>query len=158
MRSVPIAASLLLLVVLVPAGSAQASPETLRRSFGNMVGCLTDIATSPIVAGQTLVTNLRDIGDSRGVRIAYTIPGYFWLVSLQIGAGTLRGITGVIEFIPGVALFPFKADLDPLFDPVDRASALIEWENPLAETRGWRWVPVITMDMKYGVNYQAPAY
>ena len=40
---------------------------------------------------------------------------------------------------------PFDADLDPLFDPVENSSSLVEWENGV-------------IDVKFGVSYQGPSY
>jgi hypothetical protein len=62
-----------------------------------------------------------------------------------VGASVLREVTGLIELLPGVFLIPFEADLDPLYDPVERGEALVEFENPV-------------VDIKFGINYQSPAY
>jgi len=131
-------------LALAPA-TAHASPETLKRSMGNMLQAPLDLALSPIVAWATLNRNIRDIDDTPGVRIAYYVPGYFWLVGLQVGASAIRGLTGALEFLPGLVLLPFDADLDPLYDPVERGEALVEWENPV-------------MNLKFGINYQQPAF
>jgi hypothetical protein len=137
-------AALSLAAVLAPS-VGQASPATLQRSVGNMVQAPLDAALSPMVAWATLNNNIRDIEDTPGVRLAYYVPGYFWLVGLQVGASAIRGLTGAIEFLPGLFLLPFEADLDPLFDPVERGQALVEWENPV-------------MNIKFGIDYQSPAF
>ena len=49
--------------------AAQASPETLRRSLGNIIQSPIDVLLAPVVAGRTLVTNLRDIDDTLPVQI-----------------------------------------------------------------------------------------
>ncbi len=134
-----------LAVASIAPSTAEASPETLKRSVGNMVQAPLDLALSPIVAWATLNRNIRDIDDTTAVRVAYYLPGYFWLLGLQIGASAIRGLTGALEFLPGLFLLPFEADLDPLFDPVERGEALIEFESPV-------------MDIKFGINYQAPAF
>jgi len=131
-------------VALAPP-EADASPETLKRSVGNMVQAPLDLAFSPIVAWRTLNNNVRDIDDTTAVRVAYYVPGYFWMVGVQVGSSAIRGLTGMLEFLPGLFLLPFDADLDPLFDPVERGEALIEWGNPV-------------MDVKFGINYQRPAF
>lgn len=138
------AAALALLVALAPVESS-ASPATLQRSVGNMVQAPLDLALSPLVAWATLNNNIQDIDDTTAVRVAYYVPGYFWLLGLQAGASAIRGLTGALEFLPGLFLLPFDADLDPLFDPVERGEALVEWENPV-------------MNIKFGINYQAPAF
>ena len=48
---------------------------------------------------------------------------------VNVGAGALRTVTGVLEFVPGLVLLPFDADIDPLFDPVYNAPSLVNWEN-----------------------------
>ncbi|MGH0034990.1 MAG: hypothetical protein ACQGVK_08170 [Myxococcota bacterium] len=133
------------LVALAAPRPAEASPETLSRSVGNMVQAPLDLALSPLVAWATLNNNIQDIDDTTAVRVAYYLPGYVWLLGLQVGASAIRGLTGAIEFLPGLFLLPFDADLDPLYDPVERGEALVEWENPV-------------MDIKFGINYQSPAF
>jgi hypothetical protein len=135
------AACLLLLAPL----SASASPDTIRRSVGNISQAPLDLALSPLVAWATLNRNITEIDDTPGVRIAYYVPGLVWLMGLQVGASVLREVTGLIELLPGVFLIPFEADLDPLYDPVERGEALVEFENPV-------------VDIKFGINYQSPAY
>ena len=56
-----------------------------------------DIALSPIVAANSIYRNLNDVGDSVGVRVAYTVPGFAWNTGLTIGAGAIRMLTGLIE-------------------------------------------------------------
>lgn len=144
-RGLSAAAALVALLAAFAPAEAQASPATLKRSVGNMVQAPLDLALSPFVAWATLNNNIQDIEDTTAVRVAYYVPGYFWLVGLQVGASAIRGLTGAIEFLPGLFLLPFDADLDPLFDPVERGSALVEWENPV-------------MNIKFGINYQSPAF
>ncbi len=129
----------------VPA-SAEASHRTLGRAIGNIAQAPLDLALSPLVAWRVLNRNIRDIDDTPGVRMAYFLPGYLWMTGVQIGASILRGITGGIELIPGVLLAPFpNTDLDPIYDPVDRGEAIVEWENGV-------------VDVKFGINYQSAAY
>ena len=45
-----------------------------------------------------------------------------------MGGSVLRIFTGALEFIPGIILLPFSADMDPLYAPPDRAPALIDEE------------------------------
>jgi hypothetical protein len=127
---------------------AHATSATLKRSIENMTLFPFDVLMSPVVAGQTLYTNytnLRDIEDSTAVRIAYPIPGYVWLTAVQIGAGVLRGVTGVFEFIPGLILLPLDADMAPLFDPADENEALVDYELPFYH-------------MRFGINYTTAGY
>ncbi|MFQ5418514.1 MAG: hypothetical protein ACE5FL_15920 [Myxococcota bacterium] len=132
-------------VALAAAGPAAASPETLRRAVGNMLFAPVDLALSPIVAGHTIYRNLNDIDDSLGVRLAYPIPGFAWNVGLQVGAAAIREIAGVLEFLPGLILLPFEADMTPLFAPAEKADALVD-------------VPTPPIDIKFGIDYTSVPY
>lgn len=137
----PLAVALLALGLLaLPAAPAAASPQTLKRSIENLTQWPLDVATAPVVSAWTIQRNLRDIGDSTLVRIAYPVPGFFWNTMVQVGAGVLRGVAGVLELGPGVVLLPFEADLDPLFDPSLDNEALVDWENGI-------------YDVKFAVDY-----
>jgi len=132
------------LVALVP-GVAGAGTETLKRSVGNMVQAPLDLALSPVVAGRSIYRNLQDIDDSTAVRIAYPLPGFVWNTMVQAGASLIRGITGVMEFVPGLILLPFESEMDPLFDPVERNEALVDYETPVL------WI-------KFGIDYTSVPY
>ena len=127
-------------LALAAASPASASPETLKRSASNILFAPLDIALAPVVAGQIIYTNLREIDDSRWVRIVYPVPGYVWTLGVEFGASVLREVTGLIELLPGLALLFFDADLDPLYDPVERGDALVDLETKL-------------LNVKFGVNY-----
>jgi hypothetical protein len=133
------------LVCSLSPGQAHATSATIKRSIENITLFPFDVVMSPVVAGQTLYTNLNDIEDSTAVRIAYPVPGFIWLTAVQIGAGVLRGVTGVFEFLPGLILIPLEADLDPLFDPADENEALIDYELPFYHLR-------------FGINYTTAGY
>jgi hypothetical protein len=156
-RAIALVAGAALLVTLLPAAS-QASPETLRRATGNILQAPLDVMLSPVIAGRTLVTNLRDIDDTTPVRVFYAVPGYVWLTGVQAGAGVLRGVAGCLELLPGIFLLPFETDIDPLFDPADRGAAIIEMENPLAENSVMKWVPLMTWNVRFGVTYTSAEY
>ena len=74
------------------------------------------------------------------MRVFYVIPGVAWNTAIQIGGGLIRTVTGAIEFVPGLFLIPFEADMDPLYAPVERADALVDEETPV-------------LNIKFGVNY-----
>jgi hypothetical protein len=127
------------------APAAEASPATLKRSVENIVLAPLDVVLSPAVAGKTLYTGLRDIDDSPAVRIAYPAPGFVWLTAVQAGAGVIRLVTGVFEFVPGLILLPFDADMDPLFDPADENDAIVNFETPV-------------FDFRFGIDYTTSSY
>ena len=127
------------------AAPAAATPDTLKRSIENLSQWPLDLVLSPIVAGQTVYTNLNDIEDSPGVRLVYPVPGYFWTMFVQAGASVLRGMTGLIEFPVGLAILFTDAEFDPIFDPADEQDALVDFETD------FYWV-------KFGINYTTASY
>ncbi len=130
------------MLAIVASTPASATPETLKRSMGNVLFAPLDIAASPVTAGKALYTNLREIDDARWKRIVFPIPGYLWILGVQIGGGAIREIAGLLELAPGLGLWFFDADLDPLFDPVERNDAWVDLETP-------------PLKIKFGVNYVA---
>ena len=118
-------------LVLVAPLSAQASTKTLARSVSNIFFAPLDILLSPVTAGKGQVEKMTEIEDTMGVRVVYALPGYIWYTGVIIGAGTIRGLTGLIQFIPAVVLLPFETDMDEMMDPVDRAPALVEIDSEL---------------------------
>ncbi len=145
-------------------GASHATDATLRMAFSNIINGPLDSVVSPYTGGHILVTNLRDIDDSRGVRVTYAVPGYVWLVGLGFSCGVIRTLTGGLQTIPGVLLFPFDNDMDEIFSPVESASAIVvDWENPIAENEEWyvRWNPVATLfsiPFRFGLNYTRADY
>jgi len=142
-----VAASALALALLAGApGTAHATGETLKRASSNLLMAPLDIVLAPIVAGKTIITNMREIDDTVPVRVFYAIPGYMFLTGVQLGAGTIRAITGVLEFVPGLGLLFFDADLDPLYAPVERGDALVDYDTRF-------------LNVKFGIDYTgASAY
>jgi hypothetical protein len=133
-------------LVLLPS-SAWASQETLKRSVSNMLQSPLDLVLSPMTSLIGISTKMVEQQDSAGVRLFFAVPGYIWYTGVNVGASVIRGVTGLIEVIPGVLLFPFpEADMDPLFDPVDNAGALIEIDTPCC------------IYIKFGIDYTAPVY
>ena len=134
-----------LLLAVALAVPASATPDTLKRSVENMTQFPLDIVTAPIVAGKSIYQNMQEIDDSPGVRAVYPIPGWGWNTVVQWGASMIRGVTGVIEFVPGLVLFFTDAELDPLFDPAEENDALVDFENGI-------------YDVKFGIDYTTPGY
>jgi len=121
-----LAAALLLLFSF--ASPASASPETLKRSVTNILFGPLDFVLGPVTGTQLVYNNLQDIDDSPGVRILFAVPGVAWNSAMQMGGGVLRTFTGLLEFVPGLILLPFEADMDPLFTMPERQDALIDEE------------------------------
>lgn len=132
----------LLAVMAAPAG---ATPATLKRSIENMTQWPLDAALSPYVAGNSIYQNMQSETDTTAVKIAYPVPGYAWNLMVQLGASVLRGVSGVIELVPGLILLPLDAEFDPLFDPVEDNPAVVEFDNPVYRLR-------------FGVTYTTGGY
>jgi hypothetical protein len=133
-----LAAALLLIFSL--ASPASASPETIKRSVTNTLFGPLDFVLGPVVGTRAVYNNLRDIEDTTGVRILFAVPGVAWNSAMQMGGGVLRTFTGLLEFVPGLILIPFEADMDPLFTMPHRQDALI-------------WQEYDFIEIKIGVNY-----
>lgn len=125
--------------------SALAGPETLKRGFGNMVLAPFDAAIAPVTAALVVYHNLRNIDDTTAVRVFYVVPGFVFLTSLFLMSSVLREISGVLEFIPGLGLVFTNSEMDPIFDPVERGAALLDY-------------PTAVMDVKIGVDYTAAPF
>lgn len=122
---------------------AQAGTATLRRSIQNIVFAPFDLVLSPVVGVQSVRKGLRDEDDSRGVVIAYTVPGVFWQTGVQAGTSVLREVAGLLELLPGIFLLPFETELDPIFDLPEQREALLDYEIPAFRVRA-------------GVDYVSP--
>lgn len=139
-RKLSLIALIPLLGALFVASPAAATYETLKRSLGNILFAPIDMLLSPVVATHTIYNNLRDVDDSLGVRIAYVPMGVGWNTGVQAMAAIVREISGLLEFIPGLIVLPLDADLDPIYAPVERGSALMDVET-------------VALRLKMGVDY-----
>jgi hypothetical protein len=120
-----------LLLALAAASPAQAGPDTLKRSVGNILFAPIDMVLSPFIAANTIYTNLRNVDDSIGVRCAYVPMGFAWNTGVQAMGAVTREITGLLELVPGIGLAFLKADMDPLLAPVERGNALMTVDNDI---------------------------
>ncbi len=82
---------------------------------------------------------------SVGVIVVYSVRGFVWNCFVQFGGGIIREIAGLLELGPGLGLFFLEADLDPLYDPVERGEALVDIDTP-------------PLAIKFGVNYTTIPY
>lgn len=141
-----VVSTLLCGLIVSSSAPALASTETLKRSVSNIAQAPLDLVLSPMVALLAVATGMSEQGDPVAVRVVFALPGWIWNTGVNIGASTIRFVTGGIELIPGVLLLPLEADLDPLFSAVDSAAALFEMEAPCC------------LDVKFGIDYTAAAY
>src|SRR5262245_62729727 len=120
-----------LMMVVGAASPAHAGPDVLKRSVGNILFAPVDMVLSPFIAANTIYTNLRNVDDSLGVRVAYVPMGFAWNTGVQAMGAVVREITGLIELVPGIGLFFLDADMDPLLAPVERGNALLNVESEI---------------------------
>jgi hypothetical protein len=132
-RGAVVAAALML--ALGAASPAQAGPDVLKRSLGNIIFAPIDLVLSPFIAANTMYTNLRNVDDSLGVRVAYVPMGFAWNTGVQGMGAVVREITGLIELVPGIGLFFLDADMDPLLAPVERGNALMSVDSEFFPVR-----------------------
>jgi len=125
-------------------GEAQAGTKTIRRSLQNILFFPFDMALSPIVAPKAVYTNWKASDDTTAVKIAYPIFGVVWATGVNLGASGIRGLAGLLEFLPGLVLIPFKADMNPIYDLPESNQALIDTGSD-------------AFKVKIGVDYVSPA-
>jgi hypothetical protein len=116
-------------IALAVAAPAQATVDVLRRSFENMPQGILDCVLSPVTAGVRVKNNLQDIEDTPGVRVAYSVPGYFWNTMGNFGGGLIRTLTGVMELPTGLILLFTDAEMESLFDPVEDSDAIVLYDD-----------------------------
>jgi hypothetical protein len=145
LRLTVLAFALALPLVAIAPGSAHATTKTIKRSIQNLLLFPVDFALSPYVATKAVYNNWRGSNDTDAVKIAYPIPGVAWAVSVNMGASMMRGVAGALEFLPGLVLIPFDADLTPLYD-------LAENNNALFDSGEERF-----MRARLGLDYVSPA-
>ncbi len=132
-----------LVLVLWIASPAGASPETLKRSFSNILMAPLDIVCSPYVGIKSVFVNVREIDDTTGVRVAYFLPGLAWNVGQQGFGSAFRLLSGLLEFVPGLILLPFEADLNPIYAISERQDGIVDIDLPV-------------LYLKFGINYVDP--
>ena len=126
--------------LLLVASPAAATPETLKRSLQNILFAPLDFVLAPIVAANTIVENIPDSDDMLAAKIIFFIPGLGWNTGVTTMAAIIRMTTGTLELLPGVGLFFLSGDLDPIYAPIERGNALVDYE-----TR--------SIHFKFGVDY-----
>jgi hypothetical protein len=136
------AACALVCLVASPSG---ATPATFKRSIENLTQWPLDAALAPVTSGVAVYRNMETIGDSRAVRIFYPVPGYIWNVLVIWGASALRGVAGVVELGPGVALLFTDGDMTPIFDPAAKNTGLVNFETGI-------------YDLNFAIDYTTAAY
>ena len=136
-------ASVICLVALLVAaapGVSHAGAKTLARSVQNLIFFPMDLLLSPFVATKITYENWRDSDDTKAVKYGYALIAPFWSFGVEAGASVIRGVAGIIELLPGIALLPFDGELSPIYDLPEAQPA-------------WVDVGSDAFRMKFGVNY-----
>ncbi len=136
--------ALLALVVTAAPQPSHATTDTLKRSAQNMLLFPLDLALSPYVSTKAVVNMWRESDDSTAVKIAYPVFGVAWAFGIEAGASLLRGVAGVIEFLPGLVLLPTDSDMKPIYELPEQQEALVDQELPF-------------MNVRFGVDYVSPS-
>lgn len=128
------------------AGSAQASPDTLRLALEDLTFGVVDVAASPVTGGIATADNLDAVSDDGVLQGLYAVPGWAGLTVLQALQGSLRVVVGALELVPGLVLFPFPdTDVPPEWNVFRRGDALVDARNPLATHPAWLpWLLPVT--------------
>ena len=149
------------LAMVLFAGSppaAHASPDTLRRSLGNILWAPFDMLLAPVNAGIAVRRNLPYAGDSTGERVGYVPTAFLGFTLLHVLTGGLRAVTGVAQLPAGLALFPFpNTDLPDALDPLGRGEPLLGLANPLGKTPVRYVLPITPLTIDLAVGLLAPA-
>jgi len=138
-RSIALAALVAALVATAP-GVSQAGPKTLTRSVQNLLFFPFDIALTPFVASKITWDNWRSSDDTKAVKYGYALFAPIWNISISAGASVIRGVAGALELLPGLALLPFEAEMNPIFDLPETQPAWVDQGNDHFKVR-------------FGINY-----
>jgi hypothetical protein len=132
-----------LLVAAVPSES-HAGAKTLGRSVQNLLFFPFDLALSPFVATKATYVNWKNSDDTTAVKYGYLVFAPIWNFGIEAGASVIRGVAGMLELLPGIALLPFDGEMSPLYDLPESQPA---------------WVDVggEAFKMKFGVDYLSAA-
>ncbi len=145
LRFAALACAIALPLLALAPGAAHATTKTITRSVQNLVLFPVDFALSPYVATKALYGRWANSGDTPAVKYGYALPAVPWAIGVNMGASLLRGLAGVLEFLPGLVLIPFDADMNQLFDRAENNNALFDsGEDRFARAR-------------LGVDYVSPA-
>ena len=95
--------------------AARADGTQLCRSLTAITLAPTDIVFTPYVAYRDMRNRMADYDDSRGVKIAYSVPGYVFLNFVQVYGTGMRIVAGALEFVPGLFTLFREGSPTPFF-------------------------------------------
>jgi hypothetical protein len=133
-------AFLVALLVSAAPGISHAGAKTLARSVQNLLFFPFDLALSPFVATKITYEKWKESSDTKAVKYGYALFAPIWSFGVQAGASVIRGVAGMLELLPGIALLPFDGEMNAIYD--------------LPETQpAWVDVGSDAFRMKFGVDY-----
>ena len=132
-----------LLVAAVP-GESHAGAKTLARSVQNLLFFPFDLALSPFVSTKAIFERWRDSDDTKAVKYGYALVAPIWAFGVEAGASVIRGVAGMLELLPGIALLPFDGEMNAIYDLPETQPAWVDVGND-------------AFRMKFGVDYISPA-
>lgn len=138
-RFISLTALAAMLVMAAPAVS-QAGTKTLARAGQNLLFFPLDVALSPFVASKITWDSWRSSDDTKAVKYGYALFAPVWNISIEAGASIIRGVAGALELLPGIALAPFDAEMNPLYDLPETQPAWVDQGGDAFKVR-------------FGINY-----
>ena len=138
-RLASLAALVALLSTTAP-GVSHAGVKTLTRATQNLLFFPFDLVLSPFVASKITWDNWRNSDDTPGVKYGYALFAPIWSISIEAGASVIRGVAGFLELLPGIALVPFDAEMNPLYDLPESQPAWVDQGNE-------------NFKVRFGINY-----
>jgi len=138
-RFVGLAALIALLVAAAP-GTSQAGTKTLARATQNLLFFPFDIVLSPFTSAKITWDSWRSSEDTKAVKYGYALFAPIWSFSIEAGASVIRGVAGCLELLPGIALLPFKTDMNPLYELPETQPAWVDTGSD-------------AFKVKFGINY-----
>jgi hypothetical protein len=107
---------------------ASADATQLCRSITAITLAPTDVVLAPYIAYDTIRSRFESYDDSRGVKIAYTVPGYVFLIGVQVYGTAMRIVAGGLEFVPGLFTFFREGSATAFFQNWDEGEAVYATE------------------------------
>ena len=113
-----------LFTVAVPK-QAHADGSQLCRAGMNLALFPFDIVLSPFITAKDMYYGLTEIGDEVLIQIVATVPGYFYLNTVQVGGGIIRGLAGIYEIPPGLFTLFREGDSGALYRSQDETWQMV---------------------------------
>lgn len=111
------------LSILSP-NAATADATQLCRSMTSILLAPTDTILAPYIAAKDMQYGLSEQSDPTYIRVLAFVPGYGFLVTMQIGGTIMRIVSGAFEFPMGLFTLFREGAEKPLFKSQDETYAV----------------------------------